>query len=190
MTTHEYDRRLDDHVDEPLPTDSYDRIEHYRDGTEVPAEVVTEEPLAVRSARLFTPARLLGFAAGAVLIVFGLVALARGDLSGSINDPVVNVAGWPHTPLLGPLEIGAGVVLILSTVSMGTEMLVGALITIAGVVALIEPTVLSDNLSIANAHAWLIVVLGAVPFLAAAVTRMMPLRAHRTVRTPHTVVRV
>jgi hypothetical protein len=46
----------------------------------------------------------VGVLGGAALIVLGAVAVARSDLDGSMNLPVIEVAGWPHSPLLGIIE--------------------------------------------------------------------------------------
>lgn len=128
----------------------------------------------------FTPAQIIGMIAGAVLVIIGVVALVRGDLQGSINDPVVQVGGWKHTPLLGLIEIGAGVAMLLAASALGAEMFVGAAIAVFGIIALIEPKVLSDNLSIASSLAWLFILLGAVPFIAAAIAQMTPFTTRRT----------
>ncbi len=180
MTTDEprYEPLADDAVVERPVDDHVERVRYVRD--ERPVSVASDEAVEVTVARVFTPARILGIAAGAVLIIFGLVALARGDLSGSVDEPVVKVAGWSHTPLLGLIEIGAGVLLVLSSSVMSMEMMMGAVIAVGGIVALIEPKVLSDNLSIDSGLAWLVIILGAVPFAAAAITRMMPLRTRHT----------
>ncbi len=61
---------------------------------------------------------------GAVLVIMGVLALV-GDVHGSWNEPIVMVNGWPHSPLLGLLEVVAGALLIVSLSSAG-ELVVGA----------------------------------------------------------------
>jgi hypothetical protein len=128
----------------------------------------------------FSVATFLGIIAGAVLIILGVVAIARGDLKGSINDPVVGVAGWDHTPLLGLIEIAAGIFLLLSAFAAGAEMFFGAFIAVFGIIALVEPKVLSDNLEIASSLAWVFIALGAIPAAAAAISTMAVTRVRRT----------
>lgn len=115
----------------------------------------------------------VGVLGGAALIMLGSVALARSDLEGSFNVPVIEVAGWPHSPLLGILEIVAGVALIAVSLSSIGELLVSAVVAGFGVIALIEPQVLDDRLNIASTHAWLLVALGGVGVLAALVSYIM-----------------
>jgi hypothetical protein len=103
-----------------------------------------------------------GVVGGAVLVIMGVLALARGDVQGSWNDPIVLVNGWPHSPLLGALEVVAGAGLIVASLSPWSEMIVGAIIAAFGVVALLEPQVLDDSLSIDPSHAWLLVAIGGV----------------------------
>jgi len=125
-------------------------------------------------------ATCLGLVAGAVLIILGVVAIARGDLKGSVNDPVIGVAGWDHTPLLGLIEIGAGILMLLSAFAAGAEMFFGAAIAIFGIITLVEPKVLSDNLSIASSLGWVFILLGAIPAIAAAISTMAITRVRRT----------
>jgi hypothetical protein len=129
----------------------------------------------------FSAATCLGIVAGAVLIILGVVAIARGDLKGSVNDPVVSVAGWDHTPLLGLLEIAAGIVMLLSAFAAGAEMFFGAVIAVFGIICLVEPKVLSDNLEIASSLAWVFIALGAIPAIAAAISTMATTRVRTTV---------
>jgi uncharacterized membrane protein HdeD (DUF308 family) len=130
----------------------------------------------------WTAATIVALLCGAALIVIGVIAVVRGDLQGSINDPVVEVAGWSHTPLLGLIEIGAGVLLLLSSTSLGAQMVIGAAVAIFGIIALIEPTVVSDTMEIESSLAWVIILLGAAPFAAAAISTIPRTRRTTAVR--------
>src|SRR5262245_26834528 len=124
------DRTGEDHpVDEPT-TDDPRRIRD--DGTlgfeqEPPprpprTEVPPYEPeptRAVKTRRRFTWGQVLIVLAGIASLVFGIAAIALAGLAGSITDPVVTVFGFDHTPLLGVIEVGAGVVLILAALLPG-----------------------------------------------------------------------
>ncbi len=142
-----------------------------------------DEPPAVESARFSTTmlrrggdnrwkalTAAVGVIGGAALIVLGTVAIARADLKGSFNLPIVEVAGWPHSPLLGILEIIAGAALVVVSLSSIGELLVSAVIAGFGALALIEPEILDDRLTIDSTYAWLLVALGGVGLLAALVT--------------------
>jgi hypothetical protein len=110
-----------------------------------------------------------GVLGGAVLVVMGLLALARGDLEGSWSEPIVLVNGWPHSPLLGLLEVIAGAALITVSLSPSSELVVGAIIAAFGAVALLEPQVLDDSLRFDPSHAWLIIAIGGVAVLGSAI---------------------
>ena len=129
--------------------------------------------LAIGDPRWKALTAIVGVLGGAALIVFGVVAVARGDLDGSFNLPIVEVAGWPHSPLLGILEIAAGVALVIVSLSSIGELLVSAVIAGFGVIAIVEPQVLDNRLSIASMHAWLLVGIGGVGLLAALVAYVM-----------------
>lgn len=110
---------------------------------------------------------LAGLAGGVVLILFGALALSRGDLDGSWNEPIVEVNGWPHSPMLGLLEIIGGTAMVIVSLSSVGEFLVGAIIAGFGGIALVEPTVLDDRLSVATGHGVLLVAVGGVALLSA-----------------------
>ena len=123
-----------------------------------------------------------GVLGGAVLVIMGVLALVRGDVQGSWNGPIVLVNGWPHSSLLGVLELIAGAALIIVALSPSSELVVGAIIAAFGVVALLEPQVLDDSLSIDPSHAWLIIAIGGVAVLGSAIANF----SRHTVRTVHT----
>lgn len=96
--------------------------------------------------------------AGAALAVIGIVALIRADLNETWFTPEVEVLRADHTPLLGALEIGAGVLLLALGLS-GSRLLVamagiaGALVSTA---AAVEPEELSRELGIEPWWAWVL----------------------------------
>jgi len=58
----------------------------------------------------FSPAAIAAGIGGILLLALGLIAIARGGLSGSITEPVVEVVGFSHTPLLGLIDRSSRVV--------------------------------------------------------------------------------
>ena len=52
--------------------------------------------------------RLLILLAGVASLVFGIGAVVLAGLAGSVTEPVVQVFGFDHTPLLGLIEIATG----------------------------------------------------------------------------------
>ena len=131
-------------------------------------------PEVVRSRRVvswrtFAPAAWLGAVLAVVLIVIGAVAVLRAGLDGPLDDPVVSVAGFDHTALLGLIEAGAGIVLLFAALSRDRGAILGVslLIGIAALVAAIEPP--ADTLAIERSFAVIIAIAAGVVALVAAI---------------------
>jgi hypothetical protein len=124
----------------------------------------------VATARSFhiSPAQIITGLAGIVLLVIGLIAVAKGGLSGPVTDPVVDVAGFSHTPLLGLIEAGVGLVLLFCALwgSRASGVFMGTVIAVAGIVVAATPSSFADTLATEASYGWLLVVVGAVVALA------------------------
>ena len=97
----------------------------------------------------------LAVAAGIALIVFGVLALVRTGVNSTWYEPVEQVLGMDHTPLLGAVEIGAGVLLVLAGLA-GARMfaaLVAAAIGVAATIVAIEPDVANPEFAIERSWA-------------------------------------
>jgi len=148
-------------------------------------EILEQRPWTVEeetvTERGFSPGQFLIVLAGIASLVLGIVAVARTGLASPLSQPVKPVLGWDHTALLGLIEIGAGVLLILSGLRAGTRWL-GGLIGIAAIVggALIlgrlDWTI--DPLGAERDFGWVAIVIGAVAVVGAAIPRIR--RSHRT----------
>ena len=127
------------------------------------AEEVTTE-------RTFSFGQLLILLSGAVLLAIGIVAVVRGKLDGPLTEPVVQVMDFDHTPLLGVIEIGAGVLLLLTGLRSGGRMLaglVGALMIVGGALILAELTWGVENLAAEQSFGWVPLGIGIVALLGA-----------------------
>lgn len=112
---------------------------------------------------------ILAVAAGAVLAAVGAVALLRTGVDESWFTPEVQVLDADHTALLGVVEIGAGVLLLLAGLS-GSRVLVAVLglaLALAATAVAIDPGEVSRELAIERWWAWTLVAAGAVLTLAA-----------------------
>ena len=97
-------------------------------------EVISADRVVERRRTVTTPSMVLSLVGGAALVILGIVAMMRGDFSNTWTDPVT-VAGITQTPLLGVIEIGAGVVLMLVALgSAASRVAVGIILAIAGAV--------------------------------------------------------
>jgi hypothetical protein len=122
------------------------------------------QTMTVPNRRVVTPstpamwpiASVVATVGGAALAVIGIVALIRTGLDETWFAPEVEVLRADHTPLLGALEIGAGVLLLVLGLT-GSRLLV-ALAGIAGALvctaAAVEPEELSRELAIEPWWAW------------------------------------
>ncbi len=93
---------------------------------------------------------VLATAAGVALVLIGALALVRTGINSSWYSPVVEVAGIDHTPMLGAIELGVGVLLVLAGLA-GARMLAALVAVTAGIVAAvvaIEPEVIDRDLAI------------------------------------------
>jgi hypothetical protein len=150
----------------------------------VPVETVDDG--VVTSA--WSPAQIIGLIAGIGMTVLGIAAVARtGFHTDHIYSPHALVWHLPHSPLLGVIEIGFGVLLILASVVPGAARglmgLLGAIALAFGIVVLVNTS--SDNLNLNHTLAvthrsgWFFVIVGAVVLLAALFSPVFIPRARR-----------
>lgn len=120
--------------------------------------------------RRISPVSILSIVAGALLVIVGAVALLRSDLHGSLSDPMVKVAGLTHTPLLGLIEIGIGIILMLGGAdrSRSTVVFMGSALVVFGIILVIQSESLRDELGVTAAHGWWAIVIGAALLIGAA----------------------
>jgi hypothetical protein len=112
---------------------------------------------------------IVGGAMGVVLVVIGLVALARTGLPvDDLTGPTASVGPFERTPLMALIEIVAGLLVIAAAVSGDRAALVtvGLLALIFGIVWLIEPGAFADALGAGMATAVLYLLLGIVAIVA------------------------
>jgi lysylphosphatidylglycerol synthetase-like protein (DUF2156 family) len=122
---------------------------HAGDRDDLGRQLDSEETVDVRENR-WDIGSALAVAAGIALIVFGAVALVRTGVNSTWYEPVEQVLGMDHTPLLGAVEIGAGVLLVLAGMA-GARMfaaLVAAAIGVGATIVAIEPDVANPELAI------------------------------------------
>lgn len=158
----------------------YQRAETRVDTMGRPAVVAADRSVATARTSRFSPAAVVAGLAGIVLLVMGLIAVAKGGLSGPLTDPVVDVFGFSHTPLLGLIEAATGLVLLLCAL-WGTRpslIFMGTLIAIAGIVVVATPDSMASSLATESSYGWFLIVLGAVT---AVVALAVPDRASRVV---------
>lgn len=123
---------------------------------------------------------LLAIAAGATLAVVGAVALVRTGVDSTWFRPRVEVLNADHTALLGALEVGAGLLLLLVglTGSRVAVAILGLAMALGATAIAIEPEKLQRELAIERWWAWTLAAVGVVLTLAAL---QAPYQRRRTV---------
>jgi hypothetical protein len=142
------------------------------------------ETKATKTRRGYTWGQVLIALAGLVSLVFGIGAVALAGLAGSITEPVVDVFGFTHTPLLGVIEVGVGVVLILAALIPGGRWVAGPLaggVIAGGALILAEYEWTQTELAAEERFGWVAIGVGAAAYLGA----MVPIRRRTVTAARH-----
>jgi MFS family permease len=137
----------------------------------------TEE---VRTRRGYTWGQVLIALAGLAALVFGVGTVVLAGLAGSITEPIVDVFGYTHTPLLGVIEVGVGVVFILAALVPGGRWVAGPIaggVIAGGALILAEYPWTQTELAAEQRFGWVAIAVGAAAYLGA----MVPTRKRVTV---------
>jgi hypothetical protein len=112
---------------------------------------------------------LLATAVGAALAVVGAVALLRTGIDETWFRPRVEVLDADHTALLGALEIGAGLLLLLVGLmgSRAAVAILGLAMALGATAMAVEPEELQRELAIERWWAWALAAAGVVLTIAA-----------------------
>jgi hypothetical protein len=136
----------------------------------------------------WSPAQVVALAVGIVFILFGAIALGRGtfETSEDFLHREFAVADFHHTTLLGAIELGFGLLMLIAAAVPGAARgLMTALAVLAfafGLVILIEPPdELHQYLGVHDRNGWLYVLTGAVSIIAAMASPMFFRRDRRLV---------
>ena len=148
-----------------------DRAERVRDrgrttrrGREVVDEVVI---------RHWSVADLLITVAGAAVATAGALGLARAEVNSTWYEPVVQVAGANHTPLLAAIELAAGILIVLAGVARRriVSTLLGVALGVTAAVVALQVGEVRTELAIEQWWAWVMCGAGAFVALMALVPR-------------------
>jgi lysylphosphatidylglycerol synthetase-like protein (DUF2156 family) len=159
-----------------------DDVDFDRDDRDVVTRSTVDEPDAVERRdvvevdRRRSPIDALTVLAGAALAVLGIVALTRTEVDETWYEPVEQVAGLNHTPLLAAIEIGVGALLVLLGLAGARALtaLVCLAVAVAAGVAAVDPGLVDTELAIERP--WAITL--AASAAALAVLTMMPRRTY------------
>lgn len=116
----------------------------------------------------FAPDAIITGVIGITILLVGLIAVVRAGLGGALSEPVVQVLSYDHTAILGLIEIGAGLCLLLtaSASSRSGEMLFGSLLAIAGFLGAVQSESFTETLALESAMGWIFAAAGLVIVIA------------------------
>jgi hypothetical protein len=129
-----------------------------------PGRAVTDRRVRTTRVMRFPPGGVVTAIAGVTMLVIGLIAVARGGLGGSVTEPVVDVMGFNHTPLLGIIDAGGHVF--------------GTLLGVGGIVAVAPPSSFDDTLAVEASFGWLCIIPRAIVVIT---NVLLPYTTRRTV---------
>lgn len=118
----------------------------------------------VRTTR-YTPSAVVAAVVATAMLVLGGIAVSRAGFDGSLGQPAVTVAGFTVTALLGLIVFGFGVVLLVAALARDRRLILGMGIIggVAGLIAMFEPTLGGDALSISRRHGlWAAIAMAAI----------------------------
>ncbi|MDF1597240.1 MAG: hypothetical protein P1T08_14270 [Acidimicrobiia bacterium] len=142
---------LDETVTEP-PLDEDEAVTESEASAPAAAHEVAARAETVRTVRTtrFTPSAVVAAVVAIAMLVLGGITVGRAGFDGSLGQPVVTVAGFTATALLGLIVFGFGAVLLIAALARQRQLILGLGIIggVAGLIAVFEPTIGGDSLSI------------------------------------------
>jgi hypothetical protein len=133
---------------------------------------VVAPPERVKNRRIATWGQVAIILAGLAALVFGVGAVILGGLAGSVTEPVVQVFTYDHTPLLGLIETGAGLVLVVCAFVPGGRWVAGPIgvgAIVGGALIVAQLDWIQENLAAEQRFGWVAIGVGSVAYLGAMV---------------------
>jgi hypothetical protein len=128
---------------------------------------------------VFSPGQIVAGVLGIVVAIIGIISISRGGMDGSLNVPMVNVAGTDQSAMLGLAEFAAGLLLVLGAMSFAARSLVafvGVVMVIGGVVLGAAGTTILGDVGTSQGTGWAIMVGGIIALVAASLGRIIRTR--------------
>src|SRR5262245_43572956 len=83
-----------------------------------------------------SPGQVVAGVLGLVIAIIGVITLARAGIDESMNEPIVRAGGFDQSAILGAIEVGLGLLLIIGALSYAARGLVvgvGVIMVLGGV---------------------------------------------------------
>jgi hypothetical protein len=148
----------------------------------VDTDNVRSETRVASSRFVFSPGQILAGILGVVVAIIGIIAVSRGGIDGTLNVPMVSVAGTDQSAMLGLAEFAAGLLLVLGALSYAARWLiafVGVVMIIGGVVLGAASAEILHDVGTSQGTGWAIMVGGIIAVVAASLGVIV--RSRRTV---------
>lgn len=143
----------------------------------------TRTDTRVSSSRLVvSPGQVIAGILGLVIAVIGIMAVARGGIDSSMNEPMVKTVGLDQSAMLGAAELGFGLLLIIGALNHAARGLIigiGVVMVLGGVFIGAAGNDILHNLGTVHGTGWVIMVAGIIAIVAGSLGRM--------IRTRHSV---
>jgi hypothetical protein len=148
----------------------------------VDTDNLRSETRVASSRFVFSPGQILAGILGVVVAIIGIIAVSRGGIDGTLNVPMVSVAGTDQSAMLGLAEFAAGLLLVLGALSYAARWLiafVGVVMVIGGVVLGAASAEILHDVGTSQGTGWAIMVGGIIAIVAASLGVIV--RSRRTV---------
>jgi hypothetical protein len=148
----------------------------------VDTDNVRSETRVASSRFVFSPGQIIAGILGVVVAIIGIIAVSRGGIDGTLNVPVVSVAGTDQSAMLGLAEFAAGLLLVLGAMSYAARGLiafVGVVMVIGGVVLGSASAEILHDVGTSQGTGWALMVGGIIAIVAASLGVII--RSRRTV---------
>jgi hypothetical protein len=150
----------------------------------VEADDIRSETRTATSRVVVSPGQVIAGVLGLVVAVIGVVTVARAGIDSSMNDPIVRASGFDQSALLGAIEVGLGLLLILGALSYAARGLiigVGVIMVLGGVFIGAASSDLLRDVGTVHSTGWAIMVAGIIAIVAGSLGRIV--RTQRSVKS-------
>ena len=156
-------------------------IEHH---DVVEADDLRSETRTATSRVVVSPGQVVAGVLGLFVAIIGVITVARAGIDSSMNVPIVRAGGFDQSALLGAIEVGLGLLLILGALSYaarGLIIAVGVIMVLGGVFIGAAGSDVLHNIGAVHATGWAIMVAGIIAIVAGSLGRLV--RTQRSVKS-------
>src|SRR3954471_8532191 len=150
----------------------------------VEADDIRSETRTATSRVVVSPGQVVAGVLGLVVAIIGVMTVARAGIDSSMNDPIVRAAGFDQSALLGAIEVGLGLLLILGALSYAARGLVigvGVIMVLGGVFIGAAGNDILHDIGTTHSTGWAIMVGGIIAIVAGSLGRLV--RTQRSIKS-------